>query len=135
MKLTRLVFRLLLGRRLPTIDGTISTAGVRGEVRIRRDSFGIPHIEAQNDVDAWYTLGFCQGQDWAFQLETLLRVARGTLSEIVGADALPVDLLSRRMGLRSAAEQQVASLDDDVLAALDAFVSPNPPREGVWLAS
>ena len=122
MKLTRLVFRLLLRRRLPTIDGTISTAGVRGEVRIRRDSFGIPHIEAQNDVDAWYALGFCQGQDRAFQLETLLRVARGTLSEIVGADALPVDLLSRRMGLRSAAEQQVASLDDDVLAALDAFV-------------
>jgi len=90
-------------------------------VLIRRDSFGIPHIEAGDDADAWYALGFCQGQDRAFQLEGLLRVVRSTLAEIAGSDSLPVDRLSRRIGLRASAEVQMSVLDGDVRSVLEAF--------------
>jgi len=90
-------------------------------ILIRRDGYGIPYIEAEGDEDAWYGLGFCQGQDRAFQIETLLRVVRGTLAELVGPKALPVDRLSRRIGFRHAAEQQLEALDDETRRILEAF--------------
>ena len=98
MNPARLLSGLLLGRRLPTVAGTIEVRGVEGPVLIRRDRFGVPCIEARDDHDAWFGLGFCQGQDRAWQLESLLRVVRGTLAALVGADGVPVDRVSRRIG-------------------------------------
>ena len=121
MNIPYTLFRLLLGKRLPVTSGEIKLAGVKQPVSIRRDLYGIPVIEAQNDADAWYGLGFCQGQDRAFQLESLLRVVRGTLAELVGEDGLPVDRLSRRIGFYHAAEQQLDALDADVREMLEAF--------------
>jgi len=68
MNLPRLVFHLMLGRRLPKISGSLKVPGVAQPVLIRRDGYGIPHIEAKNDFDAWYGLGFCHGQDRRFQM-------------------------------------------------------------------
>src|SRR5262245_53231651 len=83
LNLFRLLFRLLLGRRLPTLSGELTVPGLRRRVTVRRDGWGIPHIDADNEPDAWFGLGFCHGQDRTFQLEVLLRVIRGTLSELV----------------------------------------------------
>ena len=94
MNLVRAVFGLLLGRRLPITAGTLELPGVSEAVLIRRDGYGIPYVEAEGDADAWYGLGFCHGQDRAFQIETLLRTVRGTLAELVGPTGLPVDRLS-----------------------------------------
>jgi len=100
MNLAKLIFGLLLGRRLPVTSGQISVTGLRRPVRIDRDAWGIPSITAENDPDAWFGLGFCQGQDRAFQLEGMLRVVRGTLSELVGPEALPIALQRpERLGL------------------------------------
>ena len=112
MNISKLIFRMLLGRRLPITTGTLQVTSVRQPVLIRRDDYGIPYIEAEEDQDAWYGLGFCHGQDRAFQLEGLLRVLRGTLAEVVGPAALPVDRLSRRIGFCYAAEQQLEALDN-----------------------
>lgn len=117
----RVLFRLVLGRRLPTTEGAIAVQGLEREVRIRRDRWGVPHIDAETDTDAWYALGFCQGQDRAFQLEVLLRVVRGTLAEVLGPEALPVDRLSRHIGFHRSAQRQLPVLDPDIRAAGDAY--------------
>jgi penicillin amidase len=121
VNLLRLAFRLLLGRRLPTTRGTLAVPGLRGSVRIHRDQYGIPLIEAGNDHDAAFAVGFCQGQDRSFQIELLLRVIRGTLSDLVGAAALPVDRLSRRVGFARAAAKQWPFLHDDVRESLEGY--------------
>jgi penicillin amidase len=121
MNLPRLVMRLLLGPRLPITSGTRGVAGIEHEIVIRRDRWGVPHITAQSESDAWYALGFCHGQDRAFQLETLLRVARGTLSELLGPDGLAIDRLSRRIGFIRTAEQQMQVVSPQVRAALEAY--------------
>src|ERR1700736_4820295 len=121
MNLAKLIFRLLLGRRLLITSGELSVNGLRRPVRIDRDAWGIPSITAENDADAWFALGFCQGQDRAFQLEGMLRVVRGTLAELVGEAGLPVDRLSRRLGMRRSAAAQLAALDADVRAQMAAF--------------
>jgi penicillin amidase len=121
VNIARLLFRSLLGERLPILSGTLKVPGTTSPILIRRDPYGIPYIKAEGEDDAWYGLGFCQGQDRAFQIEMSLRAARGTLAELIGADALPVDRLSRRIGFRQAAEQQLACMDEASARALEAF--------------
>jgi penicillin amidase len=121
MNVPKLLFRLLLGRRLPITAGTLEVSGIDQAVLIRRDQHGVAYIEAQGDQDAWYGLGFCHGQDRAFQLEGLVRVVRGTLAELVGPGGLAVDRLSRRIGFHSASEQQLQLLDDETRQALEAY--------------
>ncbi|UCH10867.1 MAG: penicillin acylase family protein [Fidelibacterota bacterium] len=121
MNVPKFIFRLLLGRRLPLTTGTLEVSGINQPVLIRRDGYGISYIEAKGDEDAWYGLGFCHGQDRAFQLEGLVRVVRGTLAELVGPAALPVDRLSRRIGFCHAAEQQSEALDDGIRQMLEAY--------------
>ncbi|UCE64288.1 MAG: penicillin acylase family protein [Nitrospirota bacterium] len=121
MNFPKLIFALLFGRRLPITSGKLEVSGVKKSVLIRRDEYGIPYIEAKGDEDAWYGLGFCHGQDRAFQLEGLLRVVRGTLAELSGPAALPVDRLSRRIGFFHSAEKHLQVLDHDVLQNLEAY--------------
>ena len=121
MGLARLLMGLALGRRLPTVRGSIAADGLDGKVAVRRDRWGIAYVTASTDRDAWLGLGFCHAQDRAFQLETLRRLATGTLSEIVGARGLPADRLARRLGFLRLARGHLDALDAEVMAALDAY--------------
>jgi len=121
MNLYRALLRTLLGRRLPRTSGYLQVPGITQPVTIRRDDWGIPYIEAATGADAWYALGFCQGQDRAFQLEMLLRLARGTLAELLGPTALPIDRLARRIGFHRYAEAHMAILTPEVRECLEAF--------------
>jgi penicillin amidase len=119
---TRTTLRLL-GRRLPKTRGTVLVDGLGGPVSIGRDRWGIPHIEATADADAWFGLGFCHGQDRGFQLEILARAGRGTLAELLGPSAVSVDRLSRTLGFRRVATRQRDVLGADVVATLEAYVA------------
>lgn len=139
MNLYRFLLRLLLGRRLPRWEGELRLPGLRAAVTIRRDSWGVPHIDAAHDTDALFALGFCQGQDRAGQLEILWRLSRGRLAEWVGGAGLGLDRLSRRIGFRRAALAQLevqATWVREWLAAFAAGVNaglsaglPHKPHE------
>ena len=145
MNIPRLLLRCVFGRRLPLAEGELRVAGLTAPVVLRRDKFGIACIEAQTTTDAMFGIGFAQGQDRAFQLETLRRVVRGTLAELVGAEGLPVDRMSRRIGFHRAAVEQTKALDADVLTSLGAYCagvnsgntlgSPKPAHEFTLLKS
>jgi penicillin amidase len=97
--------------------------GPSAQISIARDGWGIPHVEAASDDDAWFALGFCHVQDRGFQLELLARAGRGTLAEMLGPAALPIDRLSRTLGFRRLAARQANVLDPDVRATLTAYVA------------
>ena len=142
MNLTKLAVRAL-GKRLPTTRGMLDVSGIDDDVTIRRDRFGVPHIEAGSDTDAWFAVGFCQGQDRAFQIETRVRVTRGTLAALVGPDGLPIDRLSRRIGFARHGAACVEVLDPDHRRLLEAYAAgvrsgmadglPRRPHEMVLL--
>lgn len=119
--LTRLAVRAALGRRLPVVRGELTVPGPAAPLTVRRDQWGVPHVEAESPADALFGLGFCHAQDRGFQLETLLRVARGTLAELVGPKGLPVDRLSRRVGFRRAGLAQFVVQFEDVKEAMTAY--------------
>jgi len=112
-----------LGSRRPQTRGVIRVAGPRAQIAIGRDRVGIPHVDASSDADAWFGLGFCHGQDRAFQLEILLRAGRGTLSEMAGAATVPIDRLSRTLGFHRVASVQVDRLYDEIRSQIDAYVA------------
>ena len=119
---TRLLQRTL-GARLPQTRGTLILPGLHAPLTIRRDRFGVPYVDAADDHDAWFGLGFCQAQDRAFQLELRLRTQRGTLSELFGEETLAIDRLARRIGFREASRRQIEALDAEVLAQIEAFAA------------
>ena len=121
MNIHKLLFRLLLGQRLPTTHGELTVRGIQRAVTIRRDRYGVPYIQAETDDDAWYALGFCQGQDRSFTLEMLLRASRGTLCELVGLGALATDRLSRQLGFTRLAQKQLEVFHPDVKQRFQAF--------------
>ena len=116
----RFLLRLLLGSRLPQVNGA-AVAAVHAEVAIRRDRNGVPYIEAQNDHDAFFGLGYVQGQDRGFQLELFIRVVHGTLSESVGKEMIDVDRLSRRIGFHRIGRAQFGLLDGPTRSNFEAF--------------
>ncbi|MFH1105322.1 MAG: penicillin acylase family protein, partial [Actinomycetota bacterium] len=112
-----------LGTRLPYLDGAMSVPGLTGPITIRRDRFGVPYVGAEGDADAWFGLGFCQGQDRSFQLETRVRVVRGTLAALIGADGLKIDELSRRIGFHRHGLRCAERLAPEHLACFEAFAA------------
>lgn len=141
--LTRALFRLLLGSRLPVTSGALEVEGAGGPVAIRRDRYGIPMIEAEEELDVFFGFGFCQGQDRSVQIELSRRAALGTLSELFGKATLRIDCLFRRAGLGQAAREQFQVLEPRVAAILTAFAAgvnagrtvglPRRPHEFVLL--
>ncbi len=85
-------------RRLPQVGGTLSLSGLMGPVEIIRDRWGVPHIYASNELDAFFALGFVHAQDRLWQMELNRRIARGRLSEMLGSLALDTDRASRTFG-------------------------------------
>jgi penicillin G amidase len=90
----------------PTYSGEISLAGPSANIEVLYDDFGIPHIYAQNETDAYFALGYVHAQDRLFQMEMLRRAASGRLSEIIGPDMVQVDKLFRTLRINQFAEEQ-----------------------------
>ena len=111
----------LARRPLPKQKGTIELAGLDGPVRVRRDRWGVPHVEAGSAADLWFAEGFCHGQDRLWQMDFYRRALSGSVSEFAGAEGLPVDRLMRTLGMRRTAEREAASNDAELLALLERF--------------
>lgn len=89
----------------PSYSGNVTLDGLKGEVEVLYDNYGVPHIYAQNEEDAYYALGYVHAQDRLFQMEMLRRAAGGRLSEILGEDLIPVDKLFRTLGINKFAKE------------------------------
>ncbi|HWW67137.1 MAG TPA: penicillin acylase family protein [Solirubrobacterales bacterium] len=118
---TAAAWHWLARRPLPRQEGTIEVDGLEGPVRVRRDRWGVPHIEAAGRSDLNFAQGFCHGQDRLWQLDFYRRVVSGRLSEMAGEEGLPIDRLMRTLGIRRTAEREAAELDPELLALLERF--------------
>jgi len=113
----------LSNQRQPRRAGRVRLPGLSGKVEVLRDRWGVPHIYAQSLWDLFYALGYVQAQDRLWQMDFYRRMATGSMAEIVGEAALPIDRLVRRVGFHRAASQEWDSLDDESRRLLDAYSS------------
>ena len=112
---------LYLRSSLPQVNGEIAVSGLHGPVRIARDADGVPLIDAQDDDDAAFGLGFAHAQDRLFQMELQRRYGAGRLAEIFGPQALPTDRQMRVLGLYRSAAAAFLKLSEPVRRALEAY--------------
>jgi penicillin G amidase len=117
----------------PKLSGELKLEGLKNEVRVHYDDYGIPHILAQNATDAYLALGYVHAQDRLFQMDLLRRVGGGRLSEFFGTKVLEVDKLFHTLGVPEYSKQsadlfksqpaELQSLVNAYLAGINAFIN------------
>jgi len=117
----------------------VAAPGLRAPGSITYDQEGVPVIQAANDYDAAYLLGYAHARDRFFQMDYFRRVASGTLAELLGPAALANDVQLRTLGLRRAAFTGWTLLPDEPRGILKAYAdgvnfwlstNPLPPEYG-----
>jgi penicillin amidase len=106
---------------LPARNAELALPGLAAPVAITLDTRGIPHITATSEEDAWAALGFLHARDRMFQMEMMRRGARGQSAAVAGAAALRLDRFMRLLRLEERATADLAALDAETRAALEAY--------------
>jgi len=99
---------------IPKVDGKIVLEGLTADVRIVTDTWGVPHIFAQNENDLFLACGYAHAQERMWQMELSRRAGFGRLSEIFGKETLERDKVVRNLGLREAASRDLEMLSPKV---------------------
>lgn len=115
---TLLCFILLLAlaffqNTVPSTFGEKDFPNLDKEVDVSFDKFGIPHINAQTDLDGYRVLGFLMASERLFQLDLIRRIGSGRLSEIFGEKTLEADKLLRKLYLKDIAIKQYYVIESD----------------------
>jgi len=95
----------------PDYGGEKSLPVISNEVTTYFDTYGIPHIYADNEPDAMRALGYVHAQDRLWQMELLRRVAKGRLSEVFGEDMIKTDKFFLSLGIDDHTKSTVSNLD------------------------
>jgi len=110
-------------RSFPETSGRLMVSGLKGQVEVLRDSFGVPQIYADNPEDLFLAQGYVQAQDRFFEMDFRRHLAAGRLSELFGKSQLESDTYIRTLGWRRVAEQELALLAPSTRRYLDAYAA------------
>ena len=106
----------------PQVSGTLTLDGLSQPVRVVRDRWGVPHINARTEEDLFFAQGLVQAQDRLFQMDLWRRSVQGRLSEVLGPNFLERDPMTRRIQYRGDLAAEWASYGPDAKAIATAFV-------------
>jgi len=95
----------------PTYSGKIELPTIENKTDVYFDDFGIPHIYAENELDAMTALGYVHAQDRLWQMELMKRIAPGRLSEIFGEKMLKNDQFFVSLGIEEATKKAIEKLN------------------------
>lgn len=100
-------------------------------VTVRRDRWGIAHVEAPSAEAAFAAQGWVAADDRIWQMEWDRRRALGRWAEVVGMAGAREDAFFRRLGLAAISQADYAALDERTQAMCEAYA------RGVnrWLAT
>ncbi|MCI0485408.1 MAG: penicillin acylase family protein [Blastocatellia bacterium] len=111
-------------QRQPSASDLI-IAGLKDRAQVIVDRFGVPHVIAKNDHDAYLMMGYLHAKNRFFQMDVTRRRADGTLAELLGPGPndriLESDAQLRVMGIARAAERSIKAYPEDFLALLQAY--------------
>ena len=105
----------------PAPATSITVAGLRDQVTIRRDERGIPYIEAKNDEDLYFAQGYVTASDRLWQMDLLRRTERGELAEVLGSAALEQDKQHRTLGFSHVVDAELTKALPQVRTMLEAY--------------
>jgi penicillin amidase len=90
--------------------------------RILRDAYGIAHLRADSDMEAFELQGYQHAADRLWSMEVARLRCAGRWAEVAGPEAVDADSLSRRLGGRGNAERDFLALGAEAQEMLRAYV-------------
>lgn len=87
------------------------------------DTYGVPHIFANNNSSAFYAFGYAQMHSHGNQLLKLFAQQRGKLTEYFGANYEPKDILTHNLEIPSMAEIWYSDQPNEFKLLLTAFAN------------
>lgn len=112
---------LWLRSSLPDYSETLTFSGLKQDVTIHRDEYGVPTIIAANGQDAAFALGYSHAQDRLWQMDFMRRAVKGQMAEILGEKAVSKDRWYRTLGLHHLAYQDYQTLPLAMKEELQAY--------------
>ncbi|MBE7413053.1 MAG: penicillin acylase family protein [Leptospiraceae bacterium] len=115
-----------MSSKVPKSKGTLVLEGLKDEVEVHNDEFGVPHIFAKNEDDLYLAFGYVHASERLFQMEIMRRVVGGRLSELLGPKLIKTDKLFRSLGFKRNSEKWLnkyeSSVPPEVTRAVDQYV-------------
>ncbi|NDJ20540.1 penicillin acylase family protein [Nostoc sp. B(2019)] len=102
-------------------SGTIQIPGIKAEVTVQRDNWGIPHIWAANSHDLFMAQGYIHAQDRFWQMDFWRHLGSGRLAEMFGSSQVETDRYLRTMGWARVAQQEIQQMDAEMKANLQSY--------------
>lgn len=102
-----------LGRLLRTTGLAIAIAWpayADSQFEIIRDTWGVPHIYAEDTFGLFAGYGYAVAQDRLFQMEMARRAVRGEVAAVLGIEHLPFDMGSRAAFDQADIQRQIDAL-------------------------
>lgn len=93
----------------------------KGQVTIRRDAYGVPHIFADDRYSLFYGFGYALAEDRLFQMEMTKRSATGRVAEVLGKSYLALDKATRANYDPASLRRQFAALDPASRSVLEGY--------------
>jgi len=100
-----LVAWIVLQSHQPQLRGKKKLTGLKSDVEVFYDEYGVPHIYGNSAEDAYMAFGYVHAQDRLFQMELMRRAGLGRLSEIFGEEFTGADMFFRTLGTNRQAEK------------------------------
>ncbi|MDO9488977.1 MAG: penicillin acylase family protein, partial [Sphingomonadaceae bacterium] len=98
-------------------------AARRYDVRIVRDSWGVPHIYGKTDADVGYGIGYAHAEDDFATLQEVFAAVRGRGGALIGEDGARIDFALELTDARAVAKAQMPRLGADTRALLVAYAA------------
>ena len=108
---------------IPNLTGTVHLAGLHGAVKVFRDQYGIPHIKAESEMDAFFAQGFVTAQDRLWHMEYDRRRGSGRWAEAVGQQGVAQDKMMRRFRLEASAKADYKVMNAHTKSVFDAYAA------------
>lgn len=106
---------------LPAFQGSLVAPLLEQRVHVRRDTWGVPHIAANSESDAWFALGFVHAQDRLAQMLWLRQLGRGRAAEWLGETGLASDRFARTVDFVGNAQRVLGELPDETRLVLERY--------------
>ncbi len=96
---------------------------VGGQVTIRRDGYGMPHVYANTVYGIFYGYGYAVAQDRLFQMEMARRSTQGRVAEVLGQSMVAFDKSIRGNFSPERIQRQLAALPASDRQILDGYAA------------
>jgi penicillin amidase len=122
MKTSVLALLVVVLASLVSADERLALPGLKADVEILTDRWGVDHIYAENEHDLFFAQGYAAARNRLFQFELWRRQATGTVAEILGRRELDRDIGARLHLFRKDMSQELAHYHPRGELIINAFV-------------